>query len=70
MAYDLATLTQIRDNYVAQKLELSANYKPDYSVDGQTVSWVNYMKYLDEQIEKTNREINAFAGGEVVSFGF
>lgn len=71
MAYDQATLIQMRDNYVAQKLDLSTKAKPTYNADGQMVDWVAYLKYLDEQIASLNQQIDAFdLGTGIESFQY
>lgn len=70
MAYDLATLTTIRDNYVAQELAASASWLPSYSIDGQAFQRKEYLEYLSKRIAELNAQIDAFGGGWVESFGY
>jgi hypothetical protein len=37
-------------NITAQIREITANPKPDYSIDGQSVSWASYLSMLNSQL--------------------
>jgi len=63
---DLATA---RDNLAAKLAEVSANPKPSYSIDGQSVSWVEYYKFLADQIARLNAQINMGEPFEELSRG-
>ena len=39
-------LTTARDNLAARIKDLTAQPKPNYSIDGQTVSWGDYLRQL------------------------
>jgi hypothetical protein len=45
-------LTTARDNLSIRLAEISANPKPDYSVNGQSFSWLAYYNYLLQQIKE------------------
>lgn len=68
MAY-IDDLTTARDNFAAKLAEVSAAPKPTYSIDGQSVSWTEYYKFLSEQVERLNVQINNGEPFEVVSTG-
>lgn len=38
------------NNIAAKIAEVSANPKPNYSLDGESYSWADYLKMLTEQI--------------------
>jgi len=54
-ATDLITL---RDQLMARILEVTAAPKPSYSIDGQAVSWTQYLTELRKQLKDTNGLIN------------
>lgn len=51
MATALENLTVARDNLAARLAEITANPKPDYSVDGQQISWAAYQTMIIQQME-------------------
>lgn len=51
MPSDIEQLEAIRANTLAQLVELRENPKPSYSLDGQQVSWNEYVRSLQETIE-------------------
>lgn len=62
MATDAENLATIRSNLLAYIATESANPKPSYSIDGQSVSWADHMASLWRQLESLNEQIAA-AGG-------
>lgn len=46
----------------AQIKDITANPKPDYSVNGQQVSWASYLQMLTEQIVKLQQAQQSLAG--------
>lgn len=46
MADEATNLQQALDNVAAKLAEITANPKPSYSIDGQSVSWGTYYKDL------------------------
>lgn len=60
MATEAEDLQTALDNVIAKILEISANPKPSYSIDGQSVSWGDYYRML-AQMRKDLKEaiINA-----------
>jgi hypothetical protein len=62
-------LQTMRDNYAAKLAAISANPKPTYSIDGQSVSWDSYRKSLLEEIDKINGMLSAAAPFEYETTG-
>lgn len=48
---DREQIERIKSQTLAQLIELRAAPKPTYSIDGQTVSWTDYMRSLLETID-------------------
>jgi hypothetical protein len=68
MAY-IDDLITARNNFAAKLAAESANPKPTYSIDGQSVSWTEYYKFLSEQVDRLNEQINNGEPFEEVSQG-
>lgn len=68
-------LTTARDNLAARIKDLTAQPKPNYSIDGQTVSWGDYLRQLlasQKEIEAAIVAAQLASDGpfEVISQGF
>lgn len=57
----------IKRQTLAQLVELRANPKPSYNIDGQTVSWTSYLESLERSVEWCNLQLRGLEPGEVVS---
>ena len=68
MAY-IDELTDIRDQIVARIKEITAEKKPTYTIDGQSVSWNEYFDSLMKQLQTINAEIATGEPYEVQSTG-
>jgi len=42
--------------------DITANPKPDYSVNGQSISWSSYLSMLTEQVSKLQQAQQSLAG--------
>jgi predicted RND superfamily exporter protein len=62
-------LERIRTNILNRIEEITANPKPNYSIDGQSVSWQSYLESLMQQLERINEQINSETPFEEVSRG-
>lgn len=60
-------LTTIRDNIAAKLAEISANPKPNYSVDGQSVSHGDFFAMLMRQMAEANAAIASGTPFEIVT---
>jgi len=57
----------IKDQAIANMLEITAHPKPSYSVDGHSWSWTEYMAQLQSTIQWCNSQLTAETPFEVVS---
>ena len=70
MATDAENIVTIRSNLLAYLATESANPKPSYSIDGQSVSWDQHRTSIMQQISELNELIAAADGPwEVESLG-
>ena len=60
----ISDLTTARDTLASTLATESASPKPDYSVDGRTISWTQYRASLVKEIKDLNQMI-INAGGAV-----
>lgn len=70
MATYLENLTTARDNIAAKLAEVSANPKPSYTIDNQSVSWGDYMTQLQLALDSFNALIAAGQPYEIVTQAF
>lgn len=59
---DLEQLQTIKTNTLAILVDLTANPKPSYSINGQSVSWESYYAQLLAQLERINSLIRVEGG--------
>lgn len=59
MASRAQNLETARNNIAAIIAQITASPKPNYSVDGESISWADYLRTLTEQL----REIDKLADG-------
>jgi len=69
MTDSLDQLQTIRSQTLARIAEITAEPKPSYNIDGQSVSWNDYLKTLRETVSWCDRMINAENPGCTVSQG-
>lgn len=69
MPTDAENLATTKSNMLATLASITANPKPTYSIDGQTVSWTEYQKFLLESIERINTLLNSEGPYEEISIG-
>jgi hypothetical protein len=69
MPYDVATLTLIRDRAADNLAAVLAAPKPTYSIDGQSVSWAEYMERLKSEIDWATGELARLAGSTSTTKG-
>jgi hypothetical protein len=63
------TLATIKSNILARLEDITSQPKPNYSIDGQQVSWQSYFDSLMANLERINTQINASEPFEEVSRG-
>lgn len=59
MPTQLENLLAARDNVAANLAAITADPKPNYTIDGQSVSWQGLFDSYVAQLEKLNAQINA-----------
>lgn len=65
---DLKTqLTTARETLVARLVEFAANPKPNYTIEGQTVSYGDYLKMLIDGVREISGLISVVAPYELRS---
>lgn len=64
---DREQIETIRSQTLAQIVELRANPKPTYMVDGQTVSWSDYVRSLQETVDWCDAKLIGLEPFEVQS---
>lgn len=69
MATRLENLKAARDGFTAKLAEVSTDCKPSYNIDGQSVNWVQYYRFLSDQIDKLDARIAAADPYEFISEG-
>lgn len=66
----LSSLETIKANILARLEEITASPKPNYSVDGQSVSWQSYFDSLMASLKRIDEQINSAEPYEEVSRGY
>jgi hypothetical protein len=64
---DREQIESIRSQTLAQLADLRANPKPTYSIDGQTVSWTDYVRALQETVDWCDAKLIGLAPFEIQS---
>ncbi len=61
MATDPEQIRTIRTQTLAIIAELTANPKPTYYIDGQTVSWNSYLTNLQATVDWCDKKLASYA---------
>ena len=69
MATELEQIRTIRTQTLAIIAELTANPKPTYYIDGQTVSWNSYLTNLQATVDWCERKLAGEEPFEIHSRG-
>jgi hypothetical protein len=69
MPSDLEHVRTIKSQTLALIAELTANPKPTYSLDGQTVSWNDYLAALQATVDWCERKLAGEEPFEIHSQG-
>ncbi len=69
MSSDLEQLQTIKSQTLALIAELTANPKPTYYLDGQTVSWNDYLARLQATVDWCQRKLAGEEPFEIHSQG-
>jgi hypothetical protein len=69
MPTDLEQIRSIKSQTLAIIAELTANPKPTYYLDGQTVSWNDYLENLQATVDWCERKLAGHEPFEIRSQG-
>jgi hypothetical protein len=70
MASDIEQIALIKTQTLARIVEITAEPKPTYEIDGQSVAWGDYLNDLEKTIAWCNGQLAAHAPIEVHSQGY
>jgi hypothetical protein len=70
MANDAEQIATIRSQALANIAAMTASPKPSYSIDGQSVSWNEYLKQQQEIVTWCDQQSAASQPFEFLSQGF
>ena len=69
MSSETEQITTIRAQTLTQLEELRANPKPSYSIDGQNVSWTDYVESLQRTVDWCDHKLRDCDPFEIKSEG-
>lgn len=69
MASDMEQLRLVRSQALALLAQLTAEPKPSYEIDGQSVSWNDYLRRLEGLVEWCDRRMAGDEPCEIRSQG-
>lgn len=69
MTDDKQQIEHIRSLTLQQLVDLRANPKPSYSVDGQSVSWDDYVRSLQDTVDWCDVKLTSLGPFEIRSQG-
>ena len=69
MPSDLEQLRTIQSQTLAIIAQVTADPKPDYTLDGQTVSWADYLARLRDTVDWCERKLAGHEPFEIRSRG-
>lgn len=70
MPTDAAQIATIKTQTLAIIATITANPKPSYSIDGQSVSWGDYLRQLQETVKWCNEQAATEEPFEIHSQGY
>ena len=70
MPTDIEQIVTVKSQTLARIAEITAEPKPTYQIDGQLVSWGNYLLQLQQTVDWCNRKLAAEAPFEIQSQGY
>ncbi len=70
MSTDLEQIAAVKSQTLARIAEITAQPKPTYNIDGQTVAWAEYLKQLQQTVDWCDRKLAAAEPFEFESRGY
>jgi hypothetical protein len=66
---DATTISTIKSQTLAIIADITANPKPSYSIDGQSISWGEYLAQLQGTVDWCNKQAATEEPFELISRG-
>lgn len=63
-------LATIKTQTLAVIVTITANPKPSYNIDGQSISWGDYLKQLQDTVAFVDKQLASLVPYEIHSRGF
>lgn len=70
MPGDAQQIATIKTQALARIAEITAEPKPTYTIDGQTIAWGDYLKQLQQTVDWCNQKLAGEAPFEFRSQGY
>lgn len=70
MSTDVEQIATIKSQTLARMAEITAQPKPTYQIDGQSVAWGDYLTRLQQTVDWCNEQLAGEAPIEVQSQGY
>jgi hypothetical protein len=70
MLTDAQQIATIKSQTLARMAEITAEPKPNYSIDGQTIAWSDYLRQLQQTIDWCNEKLAGEMPCEFQSQGY
>jgi hypothetical protein len=70
MSTDIQQIVTIKTQTLARMAEITAQPKPSYQIDGQSVSWGEYLTRLQQTVDWCNQKLAAEQPFEFQSRGY
>lgn len=70
MATDIQQIETIRTQTLSLIQQITESPKPTYSINGQSVSWGQYLKQLQDTVTWCDSQMDSYSPGEVIMKGY
>lgn len=70
MPTDAELIATIKTQALTRIAEITSAPKPSYSIDGQSVSWNEYLRILQEQVAWADKQLGSETPFEIQSQGY
>lgn len=70
MATDAEQIATIKTQTLQRIVDITAQPKPNYNIDGQDIKWADYLKQLQDVVAWCDGQLNAAEPFEERSYGY
>ena len=70
MATDAEQIATIKSQTLQRIVDITAQPKPNYNIDGQDIKWADYLKQLQATVAWCDAQLNAAEPFEERSYGY